>query len=98
MPHRAWSLRIVVVRDLRAEPFPHSAHLIFRLWLIRDSFHSVAYKTQTSQRERDTMSQKLGIGATFPDLGLKLVTGETLNVPTDLSGNYKVILFYRGHW
>ena len=44
------------------------------------------------------MSEKLGIGATFPNLTLKLANGETLSLPDGLDGNYKVILFYRGHW
>ncbi len=44
------------------------------------------------------MSEKLGIGAVFPELTLNVVGGETLNLPGGLGGNYKVILFYRGHW
>jgi len=44
------------------------------------------------------MSGKLGIGATFPSLTLKLVNGGTLDLPGGLDSNYKVILFYRGHW
>jgi len=44
------------------------------------------------------MSEKLGIGATFPDMTIKLVGGGTLDLPGGLDGKYKVILFYRGHW
>jgi peroxiredoxin len=44
------------------------------------------------------MTEKLDIGAAFPKLTLKLVSGGTLDLPDDLEGNYKVILFYRGHW
>lgn len=44
------------------------------------------------------MSEKLGIGAAFPKLTLNLVGGDTLDLPDGLEGNYKVILFYRGHW
>ena len=44
------------------------------------------------------MSEKLGIGATMPSMTLNLVGGGTLDVPSGMDGNYKVILFYRGHW
>ncbi|MEJ2119259.1 MAG: hypothetical protein P8Z76_00870 [Alphaproteobacteria bacterium] len=44
------------------------------------------------------MSEKLGIGATFPKLTLKLVGGGTLDLPEGLDAKYRVILFYRGHW
>lgn len=44
------------------------------------------------------MSDKLGIGASFPSLTIKPVSGGTLNLPGDLKTKYKVILFYRGHW
>ena len=44
------------------------------------------------------MSEKLGIGATFPKLTLNTVGGGTLDLPDGLKSKYKVILFYRGHW
>ncbi len=44
------------------------------------------------------MGEKLGIGATFPDLSIDLVDGGEMRLPDDLSGKYQVILFYRGHW
>ena len=44
------------------------------------------------------MSEKLGIGDTFPEMTLNLVGGGSLELPKDLSTKYKVILFYRGHW
>ncbi|MCY3827928.1 MAG: hypothetical protein OXF89_02215 [Rhodospirillaceae bacterium] len=44
------------------------------------------------------MGEKLGIGATFPDLSIDLVDGGSMRLPDDLSGKYRVILFYRGHW
>lgn len=44
------------------------------------------------------MSEKLGIGATFPQVTLNLVSGGTLTLPDGLDHKYKVILFYRGHW
>jgi len=44
------------------------------------------------------MSDKLGIGAVFPDMTINLVGGGAINLPTDLNARYKVVLFYRGHW
>ena len=44
------------------------------------------------------MSEKLGIGDTFPDVTVNLVGGGTLDLPGSLDTKYKVILFYRGHW
>ena len=44
------------------------------------------------------MSNKLGIGAALPSLTLKLVSGDTLALPDGLNTDWKVILFYRGHW
>jgi len=44
------------------------------------------------------MSEQLGIGAEFPSMTLNCVNGETLDLPTGLDTNYRVILFYRGHW
>ena len=44
------------------------------------------------------MSEKLGIGASFPSLAIDLVDGQSLSLPTDLESDWKIILFYRGHW
>ena len=44
------------------------------------------------------MGEKLGIGATFPDLSINLTDGGTMRLPDDLNATYRVILFYRGHW
>jgi len=44
------------------------------------------------------VAEKLGIGAAFPKLTLKLVGGGTLDLPEGLDAKYRVILFYRGHW
>ena len=44
------------------------------------------------------MSEKLGIGDSFPDITLDVVGGETLDLPGGLDTKCKVILFYRGHW
>jgi len=48
--------------------------------------------------ERSSMSEKLGIGSTFPNLTVDLVGGGTISLPDDLDARYRVILFYRGHW
>ena len=44
------------------------------------------------------MGEKLGIGATFPELSIELVDGGTMRLPDGLDTKYRVILFYRGHW
>ena len=44
------------------------------------------------------MAEKLGIGAAFPSMTLKLVSGDTLALPDGLETDWKAILFYRGHW
>ena len=44
------------------------------------------------------MSEKLGIGAPFPDVTINLVSGGTMKLPGDLDTKYKIVLFYRGHW
>ncbi|MDP2239966.1 MAG: hypothetical protein Q8K18_07355 [Burkholderiales bacterium] len=46
----------------------------------------------------NSMSKKLGIGDTFPNLTLNLVKGGTINLPGGMGSKYGVILFYRGHW
>jgi len=44
------------------------------------------------------MGEKLGIGATFPELSIDLVDGGEMRLPDGLDTKYRVILFYRGHW
>lgn len=44
------------------------------------------------------MSEKLGIGSQFPSLTINLVSGGTMDLPGGLDTDWKVILFYRGHW
>jgi peroxiredoxin len=44
------------------------------------------------------MAEKLTIGSKMPSVTVNTVGGGTLDLPAGLSGNYKVILFYRGHW
>ena len=44
------------------------------------------------------MAQKLDAGDRFPGMTLTLTGGGTVSLPDDLSSDYNVILFYRGHW
>ncbi len=44
------------------------------------------------------MGEKLQQGDKFPSITLKLVSGETLTFPDDMSSRYVALLFYRGHW
>lgn len=37
-------------------------------------------------------------GDKFPSITLKLVNGETLRLPDEMSTRYLALLFYRGHW
>jgi len=34
----------------------------------------------------------------FPEMELRLVSGEPMKVPQELGGGYAVFLLYRGHW
>ena len=44
------------------------------------------------------MAEKLQQGDRFPSITFKLVSGETIRVPEDVTGRYLALLFYRGHW
>lgn len=44
------------------------------------------------------MADKLGIGDSFPDLSIDLVSGESMALPQGLDAKYRIIIFYRGHW
>ena len=44
------------------------------------------------------MAEKLGTGASFPELKLTLLGGESLSLPQDLDSPVTVFLVYRGHW
>jgi len=44
------------------------------------------------------VSNMLGPRDQFPNIALKIVGGETLNLPADISTPYAIVLFYRGHW
>lgn len=44
------------------------------------------------------MAKQLGPGDQFPNYAVPAVDGSTLNIPSDVKGEYAVILFYRGIW
>jgi peroxiredoxin len=44
------------------------------------------------------MAKQLNMGDVFPEYTVHLVDGRTLRLPHDLSGEYSVLIFYRGSW
>jgi peroxiredoxin len=44
------------------------------------------------------MARQLDAGDVFPDYQVQTVDGRTLHLPQDLSGEYAVLIFYRGGW
>lgn len=60
--------------------------------------HSRTPSSAAERWEGRPVAEKLGIGASFPRLTLKLAGGGTLDLPDGLDAKYRVILFYRGHW
>ncbi len=44
------------------------------------------------------MAKQLGPGDSFPNYNVATAAGGRLNIPTDLEGDYAVIIFYRGIW
>jgi peroxiredoxin len=44
------------------------------------------------------MGEKLKQGDRFPPLTLKLVSGGTIRIPSEIPTRYAALLFYRGHW
>ena len=44
------------------------------------------------------MARQLNAGDLFPAYQVQTVDRGTLNIPQDLSGEYSILLFYRGHW
>ena len=49
-------------------------------------------------RKEEGMTRQLDAGDMLPEYIVNTVDGRTLKVPQDLSGEYSVILFYRGSW
>ena len=44
------------------------------------------------------MAKQLNPGDKFPNFVVPLTDGRTLNIPADLTGEFAVIIFYRGIW
>ena len=44
------------------------------------------------------MTTQLNMGALFPEYVVQTTDGRTLHLPQDLSGEYSVLIFYRGGW
>ncbi len=47
---------------------------------------------------QDTGARRLDTGDTFPKLTIRMLGGDTINLPEDVAGHWCVVLFYRGHW
>ena len=75
-------------RSLQQRKSPALSHTLFRRALFR----------KWNSAGADAMSEKLGIGDTFPKLTLNLVDGGTLDLPDGVDAKYQIFLFYRGHW
>ena len=46
----------------------------------------------------NTMPEKLQQGDRLPQLNFKLVDGEELSLPRDMTSRYIALLFFRGAW
>jgi peroxiredoxin len=44
------------------------------------------------------MAMQLNAGDQFPDYQVQTTEGRSLRLPHDLSGEYAVLIFYRGIW
>jgi peroxiredoxin len=44
------------------------------------------------------MARQLNTGDLFPQYLVQTVDGRALRIPHDISGEYSVLLFYRGSW
>jgi len=44
------------------------------------------------------MQNQLNMGDLFPEYTVPALDGRTLHLPQDLSGEYSVLIFYRGSW
>jgi peroxiredoxin len=44
------------------------------------------------------MARQLNFGDPFPEYQAQTADGPTLRLPQDLTGEYSVLIFYRGSW
>ena len=58
----------------------------------------IRQRAKTLINKEKFMAQQLNVGQPFPDYSVSTVDGKTLNIPRDLTGEYSVLLFYRGGW
>jgi hypothetical protein len=49
-------------------------------------------------KEEELMARQLNAGELFPEYLVQTVDGRPFYIPQDLSGEYSVIIFYRGIW
>lgn len=42
--------------------------------------------------------EKLDAGGMLPDVTLNIGESGKINLPADISTDYAIVLFYRGHW
>ena len=47
---------------------------------------------------QDSGARRLDTGDTFPQLTIRMLGGDTINLPVDVAGHWSVVLFNRGHW
>lgn len=40
----------------------------------------------------------LDVDDLFPSMELRLLSGDSMNIPDELGDGYSVVLFYRGYW
>ena len=55
-------------------------------------------KPEKEEKMAKTGAVFLDTNDVFPDLELKLVSGETVKLPEGTGEGYGVVLFYRGYW
>ncbi len=44
------------------------------------------------------MAKQLNVGDLFPDYRVQSTDGRSFDLPRDLTGEYSVLIFYRGIW
>ena len=63
-----------------------------------DALKGTRIRRATPTLKGPKLAHKLDAGDRFPSMALTLTGGGTVRLPDDLSSDYNVILFYRGHW
>jgi peroxiredoxin len=49
-------------------------------------------------KEEELMARQLNAGELFPECVVQTVDSQTIHIPQDFSGEYSVLIFYRGIW